>query len=43
MFARNVLKHFWGNIVLTTTNLINRMASKVLNFQTPTGTLTFMV
>ena len=39
MFARNVLKHFWGNIVLTTTYLLNRMASKVLNFQTPIGTL----
>ena len=39
MFAKNVLKHLWGDAVLITTYLINMMPSKVLNFQTPIGTL----
>lgn len=35
MFATHVPKHFWGEAVLTATYLINRMPSRVLNFQTP--------
>lgn len=35
MFATHVPKKFWGEAVLTTTYLINRMPSRVLKFQTP--------
>ncbi|KAJ4703138.1 Retrovirus-related Pol polyprotein from transposon TNT 1-94 [Melia azedarach] len=35
MFATHVPKHFWGEAVLTVAYLINRMPSRVLNFQTP--------
>ena len=35
MFSTHVPKHFWGEAILTTTYLINRMPSRVLNFQTP--------
>lgn len=33
MFTSNVPKHFWGNAILTTTYLINRMPFRVLNFK----------
>ena len=42
MFDRNIPKHFWGDAVLNlliAAYLINRMPSKVLNFQTLIGTL----
>ena len=39
MSATHVPKHFWGEAVLTTTYLINRMPSCVLNFRTPFQTL----
>ncbi|CAN1141771.1 Retrovirus-related Pol polyprotein from transposon TNT 1-94 [Linum perenne] len=35
MFSTNVPKYFWGDAVLTAAYLINRLPSKVLNFQTP--------
>lgn len=35
MFSTNVPKFFWGEAVLTAAYLINRMPSRVLNFQTP--------
>ncbi|CAN1845085.1 Retrovirus-related Pol polyprotein from transposon TNT 1-94, partial [Linum perenne] len=35
MFARHVPKYLWGEAVLTATYLINRMPSKVLQFQPP--------
>ena len=35
MFSTHVPKHFWGKAVLTAAYLINRMPSRVLNFQTP--------
>ena len=34
MFQSNVPKHFWGEAILTTTFLINRMSSRVLGFLT---------
>ena len=39
LFASNVPKRFWGDALLTTCFLINRMSSKVLQFQTPLQTL----
>ncbi|KAG8501038.1 hypothetical protein CXB51_003111 [Gossypium anomalum] len=39
MFTMNVPKYLWGEAVLTACYLINRMPSKVLNFQTPLNTL----
>ncbi|KAG8489218.1 hypothetical protein CXB51_017212 [Gossypium anomalum] len=39
MFTMNVSKYLWGEAVLTACYLINRMPSKVLNFQTPLNTL----
>ena len=39
LFTMNVPKFFWGEAVLTTTFLINRMPSSVLQFRTP---LTFL-
>ena len=35
MFSTNVPKHFWGDAVLTACYLINRLPSKILNYQTP--------
>ncbi|GMP56667.1 hypothetical protein CsSME_00021073 [Camellia sinensis var. sinensis] len=35
MFSTNVPQFFWGEAVLTAAYLINRMPSRVLNFQTP--------
>lgn len=35
MFAMNVPKQFWGEAILTTTYLINRMSSRALKYQTP--------
>ncbi|KAL5850211.1 hypothetical protein ACOSQ4_008224 [Xanthoceras sorbifolium] len=35
LFTSNVPKFFWGEAVLTTTYLINRLPSRVLNFDTP--------
>ena len=39
MIATNVPHHFWGDAVLTATYLINRMPSRVLNYNTPQTTL----
>jgi hypothetical protein len=39
MFAMNVPKSLWGDAVLTAAYLINRMPSKVLQFQTPLQSL----
>ena len=35
LFSMNVRKIHWRDAILTTTYLINRMPSKVLNFKTP--------
>ncbi|KAM0954162.1 putative RNA-directed DNA polymerase [Dioscorea sansibarensis] len=35
MFSTHVSKFLWGEAVLTAAYLINRMPSRVLNFQTP--------
>ena len=35
ILATNVPKYFWGEAVLTAAYLINRMPSRVLNFETP--------
>ncbi|KAL5816220.1 hypothetical protein ACOSQ3_024598 [Xanthoceras sorbifolium] len=35
LFTSNVPKFFWGEAVLTATYLINRLPSRVLNFDTP--------
>lgn len=39
MMATNVPNQFWGEAVLSATYLINRMPSRVLNFNTPHSTL----
>jgi len=39
MFSMNVPKRFWGEAILTASYLINRMPSKVLNYNTPINTL----
>ena len=39
MFQMNIPKVFWGEIVLTTSYLINRMSTYVLKYETPTNTL----
>lgn len=39
MLATNVLQHFWGEVVLSETHLINRTPSRILNFKTPLSTL----
>lgn len=39
MLATNIPKHFSGEVVLSTTYLINRMPSCILNFYTPYSTL----
>ena len=39
LFASNVPKRFWGDALLTSCFLINRMPSKLLQFQTPLQTL----
>ena len=38
MFESNVPKYLWGDVVLTTTYLINRMPTHVLNYRTPLNT-----
>lgn len=35
LFSNKVLNHLWGEAVLTAAYLINKMSSKILNFQTP--------
>lgn len=35
MFSMNVPKYLWGEAILTATYLINRLPSRVLNFETP--------
>ncbi|CAN1158567.1 Retrovirus-related Pol polyprotein from transposon TNT 1-94 [Linum perenne] len=35
LFTKNVPKYLWGEAVLTATYLINRLPSRVLNYQTP--------
>ena len=35
LFTTKVPKYLWGEALLTTTYLINRMYSKILNFETP--------
>jgi IS30 family transposase len=35
LFTNQVPKYLWGEAVLTTTYLINRMPNKVLSFETP--------
>lgn len=39
MFSNHVPKFFWGEAVLTAVYLINRMPSRVLNYQTPCNVL----
>ena len=39
MFQMNIPKVFWGEIVLITSYLINRMSTYVLKYETPTNTL----
>lgn len=35
MFTTNVPKYLWGKAILTDTYLINKMPSRVLNFESP--------
>ena len=35
LFSKNVPKYLWGEAILTATYLIDRMPSRILNFQTP--------
>ena len=39
IFQMNVPKSFWGEVVLTATYLINRLASQILNYSSPIETL----
>ena len=39
LFTSNVPKCFWGDAILTACYLINRMPSRVLNYQTPLNCL----
>ena len=39
IFHQNVSKIYWGEVVLTTTYMINRLPSRVLGFKTPMETL----
>lgn len=39
MFSSSVPTSFWGEAVLTTAYLINRLPTKILNFKTPLNTL----
>ena len=41
MFHMNMPKYLWGDIVLTTSYLINRMPSKVLQYTNPLKCLNF--
>ena len=34
LFSKNITKYLWGEAILTATYLINRMPSRILNFQT---------
>jgi hypothetical protein len=38
LFSTKVPKYLWGEAVLTTSHLINRMSSRVLNLKTPLET-----
>ena len=40
MFTMNVPKYLWGDAILTATYLINRLPSRILNFQSPLSILT---
>ena len=39
MFTTSIPEHFWGEAILTSAYLINRMPSRVLNFHTPLSML----
>ena len=39
MFSMNVPKYLWGNALLTACHLINRMSSRVLQYETPVQVL----
>ena len=39
MFTTNMPKSFWGDTILTSTYLINRMPSRILSFETPINQL----
>ena len=39
MFHMNVPKYLWGNAILTSCYLINRMPTRVLHYETPLQTL----
>lgn len=38
MFTTNVLHLYWGQVILTTTYLINQLPSKIPKFRTPLDT-----
>ena len=40
LFHKNVPKHYWGEAVLTAAHLINRLLTRVLEFQSPVALLT---